>query len=1454
MSEEQIGLSLEDPELQKRFLTPFLAKRVPPITKEEDRKPFTQSSFNIISSTFFWWLIPVLNIGYKRTLEPSDLLYLTDELKVEALAERFDYHFSNQIEKERLKFYENIEKMKDLEKNSTKIGVEFNPSKWATFFAVLYTFRRQYAWACIYMVISQLAQVCGPLLTRKLIQFVEMHALGRDNNVGNGVGYAIGTTILLFLSGVFLNHSFYRAMVVGIQTKAVLTRVMLRKSYKLSEQSRIKFPVSKITSIMGTDLSRVEFGFHFQPFLIAAPIPIGVSIAILLVYIGPASLVGLGVLVLFFIFMGVVAISLFTLRKQANLFTDLRIDTIKEVLNNLKIIKFFSWEPPYHDYISDARRNEMSVVYKMQIIIHILFSLAMTTTLFTSMASFLVLYAVGGSRDPSKIFASLSLFNILSQELNVIPIAVATGSDTFLGLSRVGEFLAAREEDAQPFDDDELENLVRIEKQSFSIVMKHAYFEWAAVNRDEIEEAKADEGEFEFKNNKKGKMNEKRIQKGPPNEKRREQFQISDEMGLNKAMINVKTNETTEYSGNLPSGDTSSDENTFEGLKNLNLEIKKGEFVVIMGLIGSGKSSLLNAMAGFMKRIDGMLITNGSLLFSGTPWIQSATVKENILFGSEYDKEFYKKTVWACSLESDLDILPAGDNTEIGEKGITLSGGQRARIDLARAVYADKDIVLLDDVLSAVDARVAKHIMKNCILGLLKNKTRILATHQLSFISSADRIIFLNGDGTIDVGNFDELRMTNRDFKKLMKFNIEPKKMEVEEQQQQESKSDIEEVCSDDEGFGIKEKELIYRQFLKLSKFSSLDQGEEPLYLDFNKDKSVSHVLMKTEEKAVNSIKIGIYKTYFREGSGIFPKYLTTVAVVLFSAFTTFCMLFTNTWLSFWVSHKFKGMSNGMYIGIYVMFVVLSLVFMIFESIALVYLSNKASVRLNIIAIKNILHTPMAFMDTTPMGRILNRFTKDTNTVDSELGQELRMLISNLSDIFGIVVLCIVYIPYFVIAVPILLLLVIIIGNYYQASAREVVRIEAVQRSYIYDNFNESLDGMFTIKLFHNELRFFKILDKFINKTNEASYLIAANQCWLGVNLNIVSSIFVLLLGLLCVNKVFNINAASTGLLLSYAIELVLMLFMFIRTYSEVENIMNSVERLTQYAYELPQEASYTLGDIVPDKTWPQKGCIKFDLVSLAYRPGLPLALKDVSVNIKGGEKIGICGRTGAGKSTIMNAIYRILELSSGVLKIDGVDISKLGLHMLRSKLTIIPQESVLFRGTIRKNLDPFGEYSDIHLWNFLKTSGIIEDSKFESVKEQNKDDPNLHKFHLDHVVTESGGNYSLGERQLVSFARAIVRDPKILILDEATSSVDYETDEKIQINIVKTFSQCTILCIAHRLRTILNYDRIIVMDKGKIKELDTPWNLFNKEEGIFQQMCRKSGIVAHDFVRPSST
>ena len=370
---------------------------------------------------------------------------------------------------------------------------------------------------------------------------------------------------------------------------------------------------------------------------------------------------------------------------------------------------------------------------------------------------------------------------------------------------------------------------------------------------------------------------------------------------------------------------------------------------------------------------------------------------------------------------------------------------------------------------------------------------------------------------------------------------------------------------------------------------------------------------------------------------------------------------------------------------------------------------------------------------------------------------------------------------------------------------------------------------------------------------NESYYITIANQRWLAIHLDIVACCFAFLICMLCVTRQFKISASSTGLLLTYVINVAGMLSFMLRSYTQLENEMNSVERLNHYACDLEQEAPFEIPERDPHPDWPAEGAIQFDNVCLRYREDLPTVLKNISLNIKPNERIGICGRTGAGKSSIMTALYRLVELSEGSIFIDGVDISKLGLHKLRSKLSIIPQDPVLFSGSIRSNLDPFHTSTDDELWEALRVSGLIKGEDVAKAKLQDKDDESLHKFHLEQDVEDDGANFSLGERQLIALARALIRNSKILILDEATSSVDYETDAKIQQTIATEFSHCTILCIAHRLKTIIDYDRILVLDKGEIAEFDQPKTLYQQEGSIFRSMCDKSGVSEEDFGKSQS-
>ncbi|RLV95999.1 Oligomycin resistance ATP-dependent permease YOR1 [Spathaspora sp. JA1] len=1398
-----LELGNEEYRPQKRLLTFLLPKREYPIPKPEERKLHPEQTANFIYKIFFWWLFPIMKVGYARTLQPNDLWLLTDDLKVENYTELF-YNYLGQIKvKSQQKHIVNKCKQRNETIERSSVSTEddlkdFVLSKWDIAFVIFYTLQRRLITGTLLSIIALCAMAFTPLLTKYLIRYVEARTMGLESSVGKSIGYSIGLALLMFLSGVTINHYFYRGLLVGGSTKALLTNVILNKSLKLNAQGRHKFPTGKITSIITTDLARIEIALLFQPLIIGLPAAAIIAIVILIVNIGVSALIGIATFILFLGLISIGAKKLFTYRDEVSKITDKRVHLMKEILNNLKMIKFYCWERPYHNKVIKVRNQEVDIILKIQTLRNVIYSLAMTLNGTSSMTAFLVLYALKGkTANPANIFSSVSSFEMLSFFIFFLPQALSTSADMLMGFQRVGELLSAPEEE-------KYENyfISHDHKDEVAIRVANGYFNWENFEDETYNESDEEIDLTDIKSRKERKKIKKEIKERA--EKRKEIQKDKEEREKDLAKLGIKS------------------ETPFKGLKDINLTIKKGEFIVITGLVGSGKTSLLNAIAGFMKCNSGEIDSNGSLLLCGAPWIQNSTIRENILFGSEFNREFYDQVIYACALHIDLDNLPGGDFTEVGEKGITLSGGQKARINLARAIYANKSIILMDDVLSAVDSRVGKHILNQCLLGLLKEKTRILATHQLSLIGQADRIIFVNGDGTIDIGSMSDLISTNNDFNNLMTYG----------------KTD-----EDDTDSIVNEKTNIIVSSTGIEEDTSLTYK---LNKDATKGKMISD-----EERAINQIKNEVYVNYIKYGSGKLTIWGFIILFILVLAIATFCAIFTNTWLSFWISKKFPEMSNGFYIGIYVMFNILSPVFLTVSFIVLITMSTISAKNLNLKAIDNILYTPMKFLDTTPMGRILNRFTKDTDVLDNEISENLRLFCNSAAQLVGIIVLIVIYIPWIAIALPVVGVVFILIANYYQASNREVKRLEAILRSFVFNNVNEVLSGIGTIKAYNCQARFSQICNDLVNRANEATFIVFANQRWIGIQLEMVASCFVCLVSLLCCFKVFDLDPSSVGLLMTYTISIASELSSIIRTFTEVENYMNSVERLCHYALKLPQEAAYTIDSTEPPKNWPREGVIEFVKVNMKYRLELPLILKDLSFKVESCEKIGICGRTGAGKSSIMTALYRLSELESGRIMIDRIDISKIGLKSLREKLSIIPQDPVLFNGTIRSNLDPFNEHSDESLWSALKRSGILTETELEDAKRLDKStrSENLPKFHLDKVVESEGENFSLGERQLVSFARALIRKSKILILDEATSSVDYETDYKIQKTIVSEFSNCTILCIAHRLKTIVGYDRIIVMDKGQVKEFESPWKLFNTPGSLFREMCDKSNITVDDFV-----
>ncbi|GLB40491.1 putative transporter [Lyophyllum shimeji] len=859
----------------------------------------------------------------------------------------------------------------------------------------------------------------------------------------------------------------------------------------------------------------------------------------------------------------------------------------------------------------------------------------------------------------------------------------------------------------------------------------------------------------------------------------------------------------------------SDEENVFR-MKDLDMRVPRGKLVAIVGAVGSGKSSLLQGIIGEMRRTGGSVRFGGSVGYCPqSAWIQNATIRENICFGRPYEEEKYWKAVHDSCLGPDLEMLPNGDLTEVGEKGISLSGGQKQRVNICRAIYCDTDIQIFDDPLSALDAHVGKAVFQNVLQNSLSGKTRVLVTHALHFLPQVD-YIYTIADGRIaERGTYAELMSNNGEFSK---FVTEFGSKEEEDKDNDKEEDAVEEIDKD-------------------------EKGDAPA-----KKATMGAALMQAEERNTGAISWDVYKEYSRAGKGKIVLPLLFLSLVLIQGAT----VMASYWLVYWQERKWPQ-PQGFYMGIYAFLGVAQAVAFFIMGSMFAMLTYFASQRLHKGAIERVMHAPMSFFETTPLGRIMNRFSKDIDTIDNMLGDSLRMFAGTTSSIIGAIILISIVLPWFLIGVACIIVLYVWAAAFYRASARELKRLDAVLRSSLYSHFSESLSGLSTIRAYGESERFRLENESRVDVENRAYWLTVTNQRWLGIRLDFLGALLTFIVSLLAVGTRFTISPAQTGLVLSYILSVQQAFGWLVRQSAEVENNMNSVERIVHYATAVEQEAPYELPDAKPPSHWPSEGRVELKDIVLSYRPELSPVLKGISMTVNAGEKIGIVGRTGAGKSSIMTALYRLVELTSGSIVIDGVDISKVGLADLRSGIAIIPQDPLLFSGTLRSNLDPFGLHDDATLWDALKRAYLVENtSKHNSLALPDDEVPSgahtpMNRFTLDSVIEDEGGNLSIGQRSLVSLARALVKNSRVIVLDEATASVDYETDRNIQDTIAHEFKDRTILCIAHRLRTIIGYDRICVLDAGQIAEFDTPVRLYQITNGIFRGMCERSSITLED-------
>ncbi|XP_007934499.1 ATP-binding cassette sub-family C member 10 [Orycteropus afer afer] len=862
------------------------------------------------------------------------------------------------------------------------------------------------------------------------------------------------------------------------------------------------------------------------------------------------------------------------------------------------------------------------------------------------------------------------------------------------------------------------------------------------------------------------------------------------------------------------------------------LEVKKGFLVGIVGKVGSGKTSLLAAITGELHRLCGQVtvsgLSKGFGLATQEPWIQFATIRDNILFGKTFDAQLYKKVLEACALNDDLSILPAGDQTEVGEKGVTLSGGQRARIALARAVYQEKELYLLDDPLAAVDADVANHLLHRCILGVLNHTTRLLCTHRTEYLEKADIVLLMEAGRLVQAGPPSEI---------LPLVQAVPKAW-AEDGQKSDSATG--------------------------QSMWNTEKAKEGLEVE----EGTSSCLLQEETKKEGAVAFHVYRAYWRAvGWGLALAILFSLLLMQATRNAA------DWWLSHWISQLKaaknssqeapaptnlfssrlfspqlllfslrslyapvlplpKAAPNGssdirFYLTIYATIAGINSFCTLLRAVLFAAGTLRAAATLHHRLLRRVLMAPVTFFDSTPTGRVLNRFSSDVACADDSLPFLLNIFLANAVGLLGLLAVLSAGLPWLLLLLPPLGIMYYRVQRHYRASSRELRRLVSLTLSPLYTHLADTLAGLPVLRAAGATYRFEEESQQLLELNQRCQFAASATMQWLDIRLQLTGAAVVSAIAAIALvqHQQGLTNPGLVGLSLSYALSLTSLLSGLVNSFTQTEAMLVSVERLEEYSCDLPQEPQghpLQLGI-----GWLTQGSVEFQDVVLTYRPGLPNALDGVTFCVQPGEKLGIVGRTGSGKSSLFLVLFRLLEPSSGRVLLDGMDTSQLELAELRSQLAIIPQEPFLFSGTVRENLDPRSVHEDRALWQALEQCHL---SKVITSLGG-----------LDSALGEGGRSLSLGQRQLLCLARALLTDAKVLCIDEATASVDQKTDQLLQQTIRKRFARKTVLTIAHRLNTILNSDRVLVLQAGRVMELDSPTALCNQPHSLFQQLLQNS-------------
>ncbi|TKX20097.1 Metal resistance protein YCF1 [Elsinoe australis] len=1242
------------------------------------------------------------------------------------------------------------------------------PSLWIALFR---GFGGPYLQGAIIKTGSDVLAFVQPQLLRLLISFVDSYRSDNPQPPIRGAAIAIAMFFVSVSQTAFLHQYFQLAFETGMRVKSALTAAIYQKSMRLSNEGRASKSTGDIVNYMAVDTQRLQDLTQYGQQLWSAPFQIVLCMVSLYQLVGISMLAGVGAMIAMIPLNAIIAKIAKNLQKRQMKNKDARTRLMTEILNNMKSIKLYAWTTAFMSKLNHIRNDlELNTLRKIGASIA-LANFAWSTTPFLVSCSTFAVFVFTQDRPLTTdlVFPALTLFNLLTFPLAILPMVITSIIEASVAVTRLTEFFVAQE--LQPDAVLRPQTQVSVGEEAVRIV----------------------DGRFTWN--------------------------INDDRNV---------------------------------LENITFSATKGELSCIVGRVGAGKSSFLQTMLGDLYKIRGEVVVRGKTAYvAQQAWVMNASVRENIVFGYRWDKEFYDKTIKACALTDDFASLPDGDQTEVGERGISLSGGQKARLTLARAVYARADIYLLDDVLSAVDQHVGRHLINHVLgpTGILKSRTRILATNSLPVLMEANFIILLRDGRILERGTYEQLMAMKGEIANLIKSASNEEAQSDDESKVSESQGSDESTtvyaASDDEDADERQEGLPELAPIRtggtgrLRRVSgaSLRRASTASFHPHGKLTDEEGTHMKTTQQKEHSeqgkVKWSVYAEY--------AKTSNLVAVVIYLVTLTgaqTAQIGGSVWLKNWAEVNGVYGRNpevGKYLGIYFAFGIGSALLVVIQTLILwIFCSIEASRKMHERMAFAIFRSPMSFFETTPTGRILNRFSSDIYRVDEVLARTFNMLFVNSARAGFTLVVISASTPVFVALILPLGALYLYIQRYYLRTSRELKRLDSVSKSPIYAHFQESLAGISTIRAYMQAKRF-SLENEWRMDANLRAYYpsISANR-WLAVRLEFIGSVIILAaasFAIISVSTGSGLSAGMVGLAMSYALQITQSLNWIVRQTVEVETNIVSVERVLEYA-NLPSEAPEIISKHRPPTSWPSKGALSFNNYSTRYRPGLDLVLRDVNLTIKSHEKIGVVGRTGAGKSSLTLALFRIIEPAGGDVTIDSISTNSIGLLDLRRRLAIIPQDAALFEGTVRDNLDPSHVHDDTELWSALDHARL-------------RDHISRMSGGLDAQIHEGGSNLSQGQRQLVSLARALLTPSNILVLDEAMAAVDVETDALLQATLRSSiFKDRTIITIAHRINTILDSDRIVVLDKGRVAECGKPSELVQKK-GLFYELVKEAGLLS---------